>query len=260
MGKMHKTQKFGQAVGILIFGLSILIGTAFNLRVAYAYLDLLSFWGYPEVIPYDYSADNGEFSPSGFHCPQLLTPGETKEVAIRITNKSDQLIQPIIQILASEPGYQESYTRLKEEFTLQPGETKEFTQALSADSSLIAYDIKVRIFLALNRELPASMTRHCPVMVYQVGDLTGTQILVLLSAVTLVLSLSGIGLFWRYSSNEIRRNRLSIKWLVGVAVFMGISMLLNLLELYFLALMCILAGVFLALALFESNRMDAIFK
>lgn len=257
---MHKTHKFGLGVGILLFGLGILIGTAFNLRVAYAYLDLLSFWGYPEVISYDYSADNGELSVAGFRCPQLLTPGETKEVAIRIKNKSDQLIQPVIQILASEPGYQESYTRLNEEFMLQPGETKEFTQALSADSSLIAYDIKVRIFLALDRELPASMTRHCPVMVYQVGDLTGSQILMLLSGVTLILCLSGIGLFWRYSSEDMRRDRRAIKWLIGVAVFIGISMVLNLIELYFLALMCGLAGIFLALALFESNRMDAIFK
>lgn len=257
---MHKTHKLGLAVSIFIFGLGLLIGAAYNLRVAYAYLDLWSFWGYPESIPYDFSANDGEFSLPGFHCPQLLTPGETKDISIRIKNKSARQIDPIIQVLVSESEQKESYTRLKEEFALQPGESKEITQALTADNSLINYVTKVRIFIALDRNTPASMTRQCPVFIYKVGNLKGAQILLLLAGLTIGLCASGIGLFWKYSSKEMKQNRRTIKGLIGLAGFVCITMLSNLLELYFLALVWILAAVFLALAIFESDRIQAIFR
>lgn len=259
-GKMRKTHNLGLAISIILFGLGMLLGTAFNLRVAYAYLDLWSFWGYPETIPYDYSANDGEFSITGFHCPQLLTPGETDNISIRITNKSDGLITPVIQILVSEPEQKESYTRFLEEFALLPGESKEFTQALSSDNSLVNYVSKVRIFFALNRKVPASMTRHCPVFSYQVGNLKGTQILILLSALTFGLCASGIGLFWKNRSEAMKRDHRAIKTLIGLVGFMGITMLSNLLEFYFLALIWILAAIFLALAIFESDRVEAIFR
>lgn len=257
---MLKTHKVGLAVSLLLIGLGLLVGTAFNLRVAYAYLDLWSFWGYPEVIPYDFSANNGELAISGFQCPQLLTPGETKDITIRIRNKSEGLIHPVIQILVSEPEQKESYTRLKQEFTLLPGETKEFTQALTADNDLINYVSKVRIFFALDLKAPASMTRHCPVFIYKVGNLKGTEILTMLALLTAVLFASGIGFFWKFSSVEMKRNRKAIKYLAGLAGIICITMLSNLLELYFLALMWILAAIFLSLAIFESDRVEAIFR
>lgn len=260
MGKKNGARKAVLFLGVVVYALGVLVGIAFNLRVGYGYLELWSFWGDPEIIPYDYTANENEFSLAGFRCPQLLTPGETKNFSIRIKNQTDKQITPVIQILVSERERKDSYTRLKEEFTLNPGETKEFTQPLFADSSMIHYAIDVRILVALSRSVPASMTRQCPVFVEQLGNLKGTQILALVAIFTVVFSAAGIGLFWKYSSEEMKRNRRAVRYMTGFAGFVCIILLSNILKFYLLALLWMLLAILLSLAIFESDRIESIFK
>jgi hypothetical protein len=227
--------------------------------VAYGYLDLLAFWAYPEALPYDYTYNRGEISLPGFQCPLLLTPGEAGDVSIRIKNKSDRQLHPYIQFLVSEPGQKKGITRPTEYFELAPGETKEFTQQLLADNTMLNSVIQVRILIANDIYTPAaSMTRHCPVFVYQLGDFSGTQILLLISALVILFCAAGIWQFWKFSPQRMKRTRLTNNRLAWLAAMVTITMLLNILELYFLALMCMLLTFFMILSTIDNEMLKSI--
>lgn len=260
MNSRSKAHKTGLIIGGFLYILGLLIGTAFNLRVAYGYIDLWSFWGYPEPIDFDYSDNNGELAVTGFQCPLLLTPGETGNFSIRVRNKTDQPIQPVIQILVGERERKDSYTRLKEEFSLAPGETKEFSQTLVAESNMLNDSIKVRIFFATGRLNAFSISRHCPVFVHRLGNLHGTQILILISSVMILLVGGGLGLFWRSNSEEIKRTPRTLYRMIGLAAFIILAMASNLIEWYFLALMWFLLEILLILSIFESDTIKKIFQ
>lgn len=260
MKKKNSAYKIRCLISLVIYGLGLLVGTAFNLRVAYGYIDLLSFWGYPEQIDYDYTDNQGEISLSGFRCPLLLTPGEAGDVSIRVKNQSSNAIQPIIQVLVSERERKDSYTRLKEEFSLAPGETKEFTQPLIGDNSLLNAEIKVRILVSTGRLHAFSMNRQCPVFIHRLGNLNGTQILILITTLTGLLSAVGILLFWKLNAEEIKGSPRTFRRLLGLAAFVFCAVASNLVEWYFLAMLLFLLEILLIISFFEGDSIEKIFE
>lgn len=260
MKKKNKSYRISSFISLVIYGLGLLVGTAFNLRVAYGYIDLLSFWGYPEQIKYDYTDNQGEISLSGFQCPLLLTPGETGDFSIQVKNKSSNAIQPIIQILVSEPERKDSYTRLKEEFSLAQGEAKEFTQPLVGDNRLLNAEIKVRILVATGRLHAFSINRQCPVLVHRLGNLNGTQILTLIATLTGLLSAAGIFLFWRLNVEEIKGSPRTFRRLLGLAAFVFCAVVSNLIGWYFVAMLLFLLEILLIISFFEGDSVEKIFR
>ncbi|PKO16586.1 MAG: hypothetical protein CVU39_07125 [Chloroflexi bacterium HGW-Chloroflexi-10] len=223
METLKTKQKIGLIIGSILFVAGLVLGFFFNIRLVWSFIEGMSFWGYPEVIDFDPSLPK-EGMITQIKCPLLITPYESKEIRFRIKNPKEYEIKPLLEILDSNPGMEGNITRSYEEFVIEPGETIETSYAFSSRNITPNSVFFVRALLHQTGYYPASTTKHCGVLVYQVGRLPGIAIISLVIGIFLALLLSGIWIWWKNSTAYMRRSNRILNGMISLSVFLVANM------------------------------------
>lgn len=164
--------------GILVFTAGILLGLGLTAASTWASLEA-DFYGFQHL-----ASDHLD----GVSCPALMTPHETGQVRVLASNPSQKTVEPIYRIDTSTSLAPE--TR-QEQFSLEPGATRELTQPLTAANIDLGFFIFAKVYRYPAYPLP-SAEAACGSLVLNLPGLTGGQIYILwltLSLVTIPLGL-----------------------------------------------------------------------
>jgi hypothetical protein len=223
METLKTKQKIGLIIGSILFVAGLVLGFYLNVRLVWSFVEGMSFWGYPEVIDFDPSLPK-EGMLTQIKCPLLVTPYSSKEIRFRIKNPKEYEIKPLLEILESNPGMEGNITRSYEEFVIEPGATIESSYSLSSKNNTPNSVIFVRALLHQTGYYPASTTKHCGVLIYQVGSLPGIAIIILAIGLFLTLLLSGIWMWWKNSTAYMRRSNRILNGMISLSVFLIATM------------------------------------
>lgn len=242
MNDLSNKQKTGQVLGTFLFLFGFVFGLLVNIRVSWSFVEGMSFWGYPEEIYFDPSLTS-EGKITQFKCPILITPNESKEVRIQVNNPMEYAIKPVVEFLESNPDPQENVARVTQTLFIEPGQKAIATFPLSIHNDKSFHIRYLRAFLHQESFYPAALTKHCGIVVFQLGGLSSSAIIILGIAIYAILMLSGFLLFKLTSKNSLSSpNRIKSGMLVLGSFMIGIT-LANLIVLSFVAMILIVLAV-----------------
>lgn len=249
---MATHNKFILFIGMTIFLLALLLGLAFNAAASYTDLEGMSFWGSPEGTSFDSTLDtDGELG--SLRCPVIMAADETKTVSITVHNPKNFAIQPSLQATLSDPTVWDNALRDKQAISLQPGEKKTFSWQVNGEKNLVFNRvILVRVFLFQSPYHPPSLTRHCGILVTEVGDLSGNQLVSLVTIISLGGMLLGILLWYNNIPRRTRRDNRGLSIMASLMGLTAVTILTNLLGWMVGAGMLLILTLLLFLAIMET--------
>lgn len=240
-GKAMKKNILLFICGYLFFIPGLVIGLIFSGYALWTNLEGMAFWGYPESISYDPNL-TAEAKLSRLKCPILITEGETAKIAVTVSNPFDKGTNAFLEAHISMPGKYENMIRRTRSTYLSPGEENEIRWMIGSDNAIFDHMILARVFLKLTEGHPPSRTQHCGIMSFNLWGLSSKQILITVTASSLILMSIGAYILWHTRSNDLKKKNLAIKvtYVVGLLVALSImSSLLRLWELILIALLLI---------------------
>lgn len=242
MNEFSNKQKVGQISGSILFLIGLVIGLLLNLRVSWSFVEGMSFWGYPEEIYFDPSLTS-EGKITRFKCPILITPNETKEIRIQVKNPKEYPIRPVLEFVESNPNPQGSIIRESQNLSIEPDKSASTTYPLSFNNQNSFHIRYIRAFLHQDNIYPAATTKHCGVVVFQLGRLSSVAIISLGIGLYTILMLSGLWLFDKSSKAPNPGSDRIKNGMVVLGFFMIASTLANLLTLSFVAILLLVLTV-----------------
>ena len=242
MDEYSNKLKIRQIIGTFLFLIGFVLGLLLNIRVGWSFIEGMSFWGYPEEISFD-PALTSEGKITQFNCPMLITPDETKEIQIRVKNPKEYAIQPVLEFLVSNPNPQGSILRETQNLSIEPAKTASTTYRLSFNNQNNFHIRYIRAFLHQGSIYPASLTKHCGVIIFQLGKLSSLAIISLGIALYTILMLSGLWLVHRTTSaSHFSTDRIK-NGMIVLGLFMLACTLANLLAWSFVAVLLLVLTV-----------------
>lgn len=250
MDKSSKKQKIGQISGSILFFIGFVLGLLLNIRVGWSFVEGMSFWGYPEEIYFD-PALTSEGKITQFKCPMLITPDETKEIRIRVKNPKEYAIQPILEFLVSNPNPQGNIIRENQNLSIEPAKTVSTTYVLKFNNDEKFQIRYIRVFLHQDSLYPAALTKHCGVVVFQLGSLNSFAIISLGIALYALLMLSGLWLIHKNSKPSLPGSDRTKNGMVALGLFLLACTLANLLAWSFIAVLFLILTVLAFFAILQ---------
>ena len=175
------------------FGLFI-VGT-----ILLAFIGAVSVWGDLEATVFN-AAITRRDRLTTLKCPAVITTNETGIVTASFYNPDDKSLDMETRTYVTD-GYVVLMREIITKFTLAPGETSSVEVQVTADNA--AYDrlILVRMHQQRRNPLP-HRTASCGIMVVDIPFLTGTQFIILVVSVGILLSSGGLA-FWALNTKPI---------------------------------------------------------
>lgn len=254
---MKKQNTLGLVFGLILFIAGVIIGLFFLFRVVWANVEGNSFWEYPEVLTFDPEIET-DAAIQTLRCPIIMTPDETKEVWVRFKNPKDFDVNPVAQVTISHPGQPDEMDRFYLDIPLAPKAKYTDQYTVSSENIRSGSVIFVRVFLSQAQYFPPSLTRHCSIVITQMGNLSSKTILWLTVSVAIGLMLIGTRLLWVFSSDKMRRSQKLFHRIVFIMVSLLISLLSALLRLNFLAIGLSVLTAIIIVSVLENILMDLV--
>lgn len=132
---------------------------------------------------------------STLNCPSMITKDEVGIISASFTNTSEKDINPKIQTFISD-GYVILMQEQVDRPLIAPGETKTIEVEVAADNAVYNRLILIRMHQFSYGPLPYR-NASCGIFVVNIPSLTGSQFVILMVMLGLLLSLGGIGLWVR---------------------------------------------------------------
>ena len=184
---MSVRNKLMHILSVLVFSTGILLGMV--LLGSTVWKELEAFLFAPSI-----GADERFTTLS---CPLMMTTTESGTITARIKNPTDRTIQPLLRTQISQ-----GLVTLKREFDERPaipaGETQEFHWTVTAEDAVWDRFILVRVYQFRHFPLP-SRTGTCGILVVNLPDVSGSQIIAAVLAASLLSMVAGGGLWVRGS-------------------------------------------------------------
>ncbi|MHB8133936.1 MAG: hypothetical protein ACYDH1_06880 [Anaerolineaceae bacterium] len=242
MDEFSNKLKIGQISGSFLFLIGFILGLLLNIRVSWSFVEGMSFWGYPQEISFD-PALTSEGKITQFKCPILIRPDETKEIRIRVKNPKKYAIQPILEFLVSNPNPQGNIIRENQNLSIEPSKTISTEYTLSFTNEKNFHIRYIRVFLHQDSIYPAALTKHCGVIVFQMGNLSSLAIISLGIALYTFLMLFGYWLFHSTSKAPFPGSDRIKNGMVVLGLFMLAISLANLMVWSFIAVLLLILTI-----------------
>ncbi|MFU8826349.1 MAG: hypothetical protein ACNA70_02545 [Brevefilum sp.] len=188
-------------LSLLVFLLGLAASLTLNTFILWANLEGQSFWGYPEALTFDSSLTTAA-RLSSLRCPVILTSGEAGTVDVKVRNPNDYPIEAWVSAHISKPGEDENMVRDLQGVPLSQGESAHLRWAVTRDNVIRNRMIIARVFLRLTERHPPARTKHCGILLVDLGGLSGRSITLLALVGGHVLQAGGI-LLWQHTRQTL---------------------------------------------------------
>jgi hypothetical protein len=226
-------------MGVLIFVSGVLLGVAFSAGIV---------WGYLEATLFDPSGGADSLMGS-LHCPLIVTPAQPGIVTASAKNPSENKMTRNMKVHISE-GYLTLMREINDYPVLEPGETKRYEWTVTADDAVFDRLILVRAHLRGYYPYP-SEGGSCGILVVDILNLTGGQVVALAIGGSTLFMAAGVGLWIvgnRPSTDQRRKAANAMMVLAGVVLA---GMLANLGGWWLLAGILLLISVLVMVEVFR---------
>jgi len=152
----------------------------------------------------------GDKTTRRLDCPVLMTTNETREVTLSLKNPSQEKDTRFVTTTISE-GYLTLVREIKQNVSLDPGETKELSWEISPEDAVYRKIVLFRAYVKGSYPYP-SLEANCGVLVLDIPFLKGAQVMGLTLGFTFLLMLAGnsiLQLQYRNARLGPRRQRMS---------------------------------------------------
>jgi hypothetical protein len=190
-------KKTFRATGIVLMVIGALI---------FVYLGLLSVWGEVEATFFDAALRSDEPLRT-LKCPALITAKDSASISGRFNNPTDKPIELEIRTYITE-GYVTLMNEFIKDISIQPGETGVVEIPIFPEDAAYGRIIMVRMHQMKEVPLPY-LNASCGVIVINTSLLTGTQYLILMIALGVIMTAGGITL-WASQSKPLVQYNLSV--------------------------------------------------
>jgi hypothetical protein len=199
---MNSKNKIVRALGVLIFSVGVLLGTALFGAIV---------WADFEASMFDLNM-RGAAPLKTLACPVMMTAAEAGTVRATFTNPFERPVEFIIRAHVSD-GYVTLMREINSNLSLAPGETKPLEWSVAADDAAYGRLILVRVRLAAKYPLPS---RHgsCGILVVDLPYFTGNLIFAFALAASLLSMIVGAGL-WVGANRPLRGLGQDVTWAMG---------------------------------------------
>ena len=228
---MKKKNITGLSLGFILFTTGLFIGLAFSSLAAWAHLEGMAFWGYPESISFDSNLTR-EAELTRLQCPILLTDGEIGTVRLQINNPNETPTRIWVKSHISMPGRLENMLRRTRSRYLEPGGESEIRWQVSTENTIHNHMILVRVFQQRTEHHPPNQTRHCGIVSANLWGLSSSQILTGTVISTIALLGSGIYTWFRFSSEKMRESNRVLKVMGAIGTLAVIALAGSLLRVW----------------------------
>jgi hypothetical protein len=256
---MNSSHKFGLIAGMILFILGIGFGLIFNFLPVLSNIQGMSLWGFPDLIAFDPSLENDGVIDY-IKCPLLVTPGDKKEIQVSIRNKEAKEIKQNLLFIASDADLELDNLHAQEKLVLKPNEVVTVSRSLFIKDNVNTHLLAIRVFLFQDKYPIASFTRHCGILFYQVGNLHGDQVISLAVGLFVILTGTGIILWWLNSHSYRKRSSRLLNRLFWISGSLGMGLAIHLTRLQFLAIVWLILSILILLSIFEESLMGKIFS
>lgn len=254
-GEVKILRKLALIMGIILFVLGIVFGLIINSLPVLSNIQGMSLWGTPNLVSFDPTLEK-EGVIDYIHCPLLITPNEEKQIKVFIRNSTDVEINQSLLFIASDPIINAGYLSDHEKLALEPNELVNVSRPLLLHEITGNHLISIRVFLFQDKSTIASSTRHCGILLYQVGNLNGNQIIFLAIGLFMILTTGGMILWW-FTSQSYQRPRL-INRLLWISGALSIGLTIHLFRWQFLAIIWLILSILIIVSIIEESLMGRI--
>lgn len=231
--KLVKTNK--STWGLIIFSIGVLIGILFSGATV---------WGNIEAFLFNPGLPADETIKT-MKCPTLITSSETGTVTAAFTNPGDRPVMTTVRTSISDGLFlmiRETDTRLQ----LEAGETKELEWTVSPEDAAWERLIFVRVYSLRSTPLPA-LTGTCGILVVNTPFFTGNQVIAIVSILSIVGMVAGLGLWVSAKQPLSRRNRYATQIMGVLAALVIAGAILGILGWWFIGAILLFITVLLVL-------------
>jgi hypothetical protein len=199
-------------LGVILFGIGVLIGFIFN---------GLAMWADFEASMFDSSLTADETFP-GLKCPIFIGQDEEATIQASLTNSIDRPIKPTIRAHITK-GSVANMQETVERPVINPGETVDFSWAINPENAVWGNFILFRVYQ--NRLFPiTSKSSSCGVLVANMQGVSGNVITYGSVIASLVFMASGL-LIWIKSHDKMNpsaRNAVVAMGFLAAVVVLGL--------------------------------------
>lgn len=239
---MKHKQLYLSILSLLVYLLGLAASLTFNTFVLWANLEGQSFWGYPEALAFDSSLTT-EARLSSLRCPVILTPGEAGTVEVTVRNPNDYPIEAWVSAHISKPGQTENMVRDLQGVPLSPDEGAHLRWTVTQDNVIRNRMIIARVFLRLTEWHPPARTKHCGILLVDLGGLSSRAITLLALVGGHVLQAGGI-LLWQHTRRALgKKTHLTRNVLITVSVLSLVMTYGSVIHSWVLSLIALLLGL-----------------
>jgi hypothetical protein len=223
-----------RALGLFLFAIGALVGLG---------LSAVAIWGDLEATLFDRNMELlSDASLKGLRCPVLLTSDESGTVSATIRNSLDRPAEFRVRIHVSR-----YLTLLRESdswVSLAPGEQRKLEWTVTSDD--VVYDrlILVKVLQFPRYPLPSRLG-SCGIVVVDLPILSGSQVLALALAASLLGMAAGIGSWLAVTRPLHGRELEAMRAMVVLACCVGASLVAGLLGLWGLGIAAVVAIILL---------------
>jgi hypothetical protein len=177
---MKSNNKSLNTVASFLFFIGVLLGMVLFAGLTWANLEANFYFGY----------NGGAQTKLRLTCPRILTARETGIVTARVTNRSDQTINPGVDVQISSP----ILTMIRTTPAIEPGKTVRMDWMVNAEDVEYGHLIMVQVYQNEYATLPSAMAT-CGTLFLNIPGLTGGQIYFSILALSLFSMSAGLGLW-----------------------------------------------------------------
>lgn len=206
-----KTPLLSLLPGLLAYG----IGAAAGL-----FLIVVSTWADFESSSYDFPR-LASAGLAGLHCPILMTPDETSQISLDVSNPTGNRISPSIRTQISTPLLPEEFL---EDVQLTPGETKRLEWTVDNANMDMGYFIFAKVLLFSAYPIP-SREATCGILILDLPG-TGKMIVPILAGLSLIGMVWGLHSISRFSTSEawLKKHRSTMSFL---SILIGLGLIFS---------------------------------
>jgi hypothetical protein len=230
-------------IGGVIFIIGSLLSFGFNTLAVIADLNGAGFWGdFQDAVAFNHDQPT-QADLVKIRCPILLAPGEAGLVTAGFRNPNPKKANILVKVVVSQGDIQ-NYRVITGNLPVEPGDNQDFRWQITPQDIVVKNFIFTRVFL-MDQEgtiLTPARTDSCGVFVLNLFGLKGDFIVALMVVTGLICLVVGSVLLY-LSDASIKKSSPRVDYgLYGLAGFLLISMIANLLGWW------IFAGIVLLLA------------
>jgi hypothetical protein len=209
---MRQSTKFFRTLGWILFFAGTLLGLCLAAGLTWANLEADFYFGF---------GVQGE-TTLDLACPLILAPAETGRATITISNPSNRLVEPLVQVDVSGPIGRS----LREHISIEAGRSQTASWEVTHKDIAFGHLILVKVYEFAALSLP-SADDSCGILILDLAGLSGRRIYLLTLAVSAALAALGF-LLWAASyrarqepvPNEMG-GMLLLAGIVGIGILLG---------------------------------------